>query len=107
LDNRENGSNTGNSNNSGNGSNTGSGSNTGDGNNSGNGGNSGDGNNTGNGDNPNHAHSWTILGTRGQTMAAGNSRSVHAETRSWPPGLYHLLWQDRQGQGRCKLLKLP
>ena len=101
LDNRENGSNTGNSNNSGNGSNTGSDGNTG------NGSNTGSGSNTGNGDNPNHAHSWTILGTRGQTMAAGNSRSVHAETRSWPPGLYHLLWQDRQGQGRCKLLKLP
>ena len=83
LDNRENGSNTGNSNNSSNGG------------------------NTGNGVNPNHAHSWTILGTRGQTMATGNSRTVHAETRSWPPGLYHLLWQDRQGQGRCKLLKLP
>jgi hypothetical protein len=95
LDNRENGSNTGNSNNSGNGNNTGSGSNT------------GNGNNTGNGDNPNPAHSWTILGTRGQTMATGNSRTVHAETRTWPPGLYHLLWQEPQGQGRCKLLKLP
>jgi hypothetical protein len=89
LDNRENGPNTVNSNNSSNGGNTGNGS------------------NTGNGVNPNPAHSWTILGTRGQTMATGNSRTVHAETRSWPPGLYHLLWQDRQGQGRCKLLKLP
>jgi hypothetical protein len=95
LDNRENGPIQDNGNNTGNGGNTGSGNNT------------GSGGNTGSGNNPNPAHSWTILGTRGQTMAAGNSRSVHAETRSWPPGLYHLLWQEPQGQGRCKLLKLP
>jgi hypothetical protein len=78
LDNRENGPNTGNSNNSGNGGNT-----------------------------AEPSYSWTILGSGGQTMTKGKSLNVRAETSTWPPGMYHLLWQEPQGQGRCKLLKLP
>jgi hypothetical protein len=78
LDNRENGPNTGNSNNPGNGGNT-----------------------------AEPSYSWTILGSGGQTMTKGKSLNARAETSTWPPGMYHLLWQEPQGQGRCKLLKLP
>jgi hypothetical protein len=65
-------------------------------------------NNTGSGGNTAEpSYSWTILGSGGQTMTKGKSLNVRAETSTWPPGMYHLLWQEPQGQGRCKLLKLP
>ncbi|MGA1665557.1 MAG: CotH kinase family protein [Bacteroidia bacterium] len=51
--------------------------------------------------------SWTIQNNSGQTIDRGQTQTGPSDTHTWPPGLYHLLWQDRHGQGRCKLLKLP
>jgi hypothetical protein len=70
--------------------------------------NSDNGNNSDNGSySAESSYSWTILGSGGQTMAKGRGLNVRAETSTWSPGMYHLLWQEPQGQGRCKLLKLP
>ncbi|MEY3157953.1 MAG: hypothetical protein RLZZ121_1006, partial [Bacteroidota bacterium] len=94
--------------NTGNGNNTDNGPNTGNGPNTDNGPSTGNGNNSDNGSySAELSYSWTILGNSGQTMAKGRGLNVRAETSTWSPGMYHLLWQEPQGQGRCKLLKLP